>query len=85
MICFEGVGGVCWVCGFSECPYPSLMEDQPQSRQLSLFEIENPHLCGNCDHLMKGICAVKTHEAGKDVERDPDMTACYAFQFKQIH
>ncbi len=75
MTCYPSSTSLCWVCGLEECPWP----EKEEPKQLSLFEVENLHKCGNCAHLINGICAIKSHEAGQDIGRGKADAACYAF------
>jgi hypothetical protein len=75
MTCYPSSTSLCWVCGLEECPHG----EKEEPKQLSLFEVENLHKCGNCAHLLGGICAIKSHEAGQDIRRDGSAASCYAF------
>ena len=75
MPCFQGENDLCWVCGLAQCPFHPITKPE----QLTLFAIENLHKCGDCQHLMDGICAIKSHEQGADVHRFASQPSCYGF------
>jgi len=75
MTCYPSDTALCWVCGKDECPWP----EREKPKQLALFEVDNPHKCGKCAHLLNGVCAIKSHEQGAEIRKAATDTACYAF------